>query len=548
MPKKIRVYELGRELGLTNKEALDLCIALGIGVKSHSSSIEDAQADRVRRKADAEGLRRPVQPEEAREPRSAPGRPLPQPSRLVSSRPARAGRRPARRSVTGRRRAAPVAAAAPAPPAVAPTGAAAGRRRPTASSPAARRGLRRPRAARWPRRPPPARRRRGRPTAPGSSAAHRPGRGPAGAVGTPAAPAAPAAPGAAGRPRRRRRPPRRCRPERSGLRPPGSRHPAARAPGGRRPPPGQRSRPGAAHRRPARTAQPSGRVRRSARPASRSRPRPGARRSGPSGRPDPPAARVWAGGARRAAVRPGRPAYPQRTGGRPPASGGAAPRWRWRARLAPGRRRWRRRRRRRLRWPSRRGRPVAGAPPRRARRWVAAAGGRPQRRRPPAPRNLEELEPTQLTTYTPVDGPVPEGEVIVERGSTAQDLGPKLNRSAGDVVRFLLLQGEMVTATQSLTDDMIELFAAELGAQVRLVDPGEEQEAELQARYFEDDDEDERRGRPAAPAAGRHRHGPRRPRQDPAARPDPLDQRGRRRGRRHHPAHRRLPGRHGTAT
>ena len=64
MPKKIRVYELARELGLTNKEALDLCVSLGIGVKSHSSSIEDAQADRVRRKADSEGIRRAVQPEE----------------------------------------------------------------------------------------------------------------------------------------------------------------------------------------------------------------------------------------------------------------------------------------------------------------------------------------------------------------------------------------------------------------------------------------------------------------------------------------------------
>ena len=32
-------------------------------------------------------------------------------------------------------------------------------------------------------------------------------------------------------------------------------------------------------------------------------------------------------------------------------------------------------------------------------------------------------------------------------------------------------QGEMVTATQSLTDDMIELFAAEVGAEVRLDDP-----------------------------------------------------------------------------
>src|SRR5437763_6243816 len=62
--KRIRVYELARELGLSNKEALDLCERLRIGVKSHSSSIEDPQADRVRRLADAEGLRRPTQPDE----------------------------------------------------------------------------------------------------------------------------------------------------------------------------------------------------------------------------------------------------------------------------------------------------------------------------------------------------------------------------------------------------------------------------------------------------------------------------------------------------
>ena len=68
MSKKIRVYELASELGLTNKEALDLCLSLGMGVKSHSSSIEDAQADRARRKADREGLRREVQPEEPEAP------------------------------------------------------------------------------------------------------------------------------------------------------------------------------------------------------------------------------------------------------------------------------------------------------------------------------------------------------------------------------------------------------------------------------------------------------------------------------------------------
>jgi len=86
---------------------------------------------------------------------------------------------------------------------------------------------------------------------------------------------------------------------------------------------------------------------------------------------------------------------------------------------------------------------------------------------------------------------VPEGEVIIERGSSAQDLAPRLNRSAADVVRFLLSQGEMVTATMSLSDEMIELFAAEIGANVRLVEPGEQKEAELQARYFGDEDDEE---------------------------------------------------------
>ncbi|HEY6696653.1 MAG TPA: translation initiation factor IF-2 N-terminal domain-containing protein, partial [Acidimicrobiales bacterium] len=56
MAAKIRVHELAKELGLTNKETLDLCEALGIGVKTHSSSIVDPQADRVRRKAQREGL------------------------------------------------------------------------------------------------------------------------------------------------------------------------------------------------------------------------------------------------------------------------------------------------------------------------------------------------------------------------------------------------------------------------------------------------------------------------------------------------------------
>ncbi|MEM7274584.1 MAG: translation initiation factor IF-2 [Actinomycetota bacterium] len=97
-----------------------------------------------------------------------------------------------------------------------------------------------------------------------------------------------------------------------------------------------------------------------------------------------------------------------------------------------------------------------------------------------------------VPTYSAEDAPVPTGEVVIERASTAQDLGPKLNRTAADVVRFLLTNGEMVTATQSLTDEMIEMFAVEIGATIKLVDPGEEQEVELRKLLeFEDEEDDE---------------------------------------------------------
>jgi len=478
LPKKIRVYELAHELGLTNKEALDLCLSLGMGVKSHSSSIEDAQADRARRKADREGLRRPVQPEEPEAPakkaaaKKAPAKKAAPPAeptppatptgtadapdgadddapapvkrsgaRLVTSRPAseQPGVVAAAAAAAPRPAPAPAPAAAPAPapapvaPAAAPVAA------PTPAAPVAPAAAAPAPAAPAPA-PAPA---PAAPTAPAAAPA-----APAAPAATPAAPAA-AAPSAA--------PPR---PSSAPLRPPTS-------PSGKPipPPPGGPPRsitgkpipppPGAGGRRPA----------------------PGAPRPGFTGRP---------GGA--GAGRPGAP----RTGGAPGGSGGG-----YGGRPGgsgggygggrpgggpgggpggPG-------------GPGGRGGPGVGR-------------GRPNQRRPRRRRrNLEELEPTTLTAYAPSTAPVPDHEVIIERGSTARDLGPKLNRSAGDVVRFLLLQGEMVTATQSLTDDMIELFAAELGADVRLVDPGEEREAELLAKFFDDDDDevDESELRPRPP-------------------------------------------------
>ncbi len=42
MAKNIRVHELAKELGMTNAETVDLAGKLGVPVKSHSSSLNEA--------------------------------------------------------------------------------------------------------------------------------------------------------------------------------------------------------------------------------------------------------------------------------------------------------------------------------------------------------------------------------------------------------------------------------------------------------------------------------------------------------------------------
>lgn len=45
---KVRIYELSRELNLDNKDILAICEQLNISVKSHSSTISDAEAEQIR--------------------------------------------------------------------------------------------------------------------------------------------------------------------------------------------------------------------------------------------------------------------------------------------------------------------------------------------------------------------------------------------------------------------------------------------------------------------------------------------------------------------
>jgi translation initiation factor IF-2 len=59
--------------------------------------------------------------------------------------------------------------------------------------------------------------------------------------------------------------------------------------------------------------------------------------------------------------------------------------------------------------------------------------------------------------------------------------------------------GEMVTATMTLADEQMELFALEVGAEILLVDPGQQEEMELQALFDDSDDDTPELQQPRSP-------------------------------------------------
>ena len=480
--KKIRIAELAKELGLTNKEALDLSKTMGIDVKGVSSSMEEAQADRVRRKAVKDGLKRDVQPEEEKPAKKAAAKKAavkrveaedgstPAPAKKAAAKKA-----PAKKAAAAKVEAEPVVEApapvveapapvvvidapapapvveAPAPVVEAPAAAVVDAPAPVAETPAGESrvissgrpsptsSIPRPPINPMPSaRPAPST----RSTPPGMPPTGMPPRGP-GAPGARPIPPPPGPMSASGRP---------IPPPPGGRVAPGESRPGFRpGPGGARPGPGG---PGF-------------------RPGPGSRPGPGGPGGPRTGGPGGPRT----GG-------PGGPGGPRtgfapRTGG-PGGPGGARP-------GGPGG-------------------PGAGGPGGGPRPGGGPGGPRNNgQRRAPRKKSrarrraeFDELQP-QFTSYSNSNAPVPEGTIIIERGASAQEFAPKLNRTPADVVRYLLEHGEMVTATMSLGDDQMELFALEVGAEILLVDPGQQQETELQALFDDSDDDDESMQQPRPP-------------------------------------------------
>ncbi len=468
---------------MTNQETLDLCGKLGVGVKTQSSTIIDQQADRVRARAERDGLKRDVQPEEPKPVKKAAKKAAPKkvaedgseekPVKKAAKK-AVAKKAPAKKAAAKKSDAASEAAVETAPAAeqtavveshAAPITSA----RPVSSAAPITSARPVGKVA-----PVPA-------PAPAPVAAPVEPATPAPVQSVPATPTEPSAASPAPAAPRPPQPPRVGPSGRPIPPPPGSGRPIP-------PPPG---RPGGA--------------------PGAGRPPMGGRPGGPgAGRPAGPGAgartgRIPASALGRGPVGTGGPMRPSGPGTRGPGGPGAG----------------------RPSGPGRPGGPGAGRP---GGGFGGPGGGRPgggpggpggpgggrpgggpggrgsgQRRSPKKKsrarrrQDFDEMLPQATTSYSQSNAPVPEGIIIIERGSSAQEFAPKLNRTSADVVRYLMEHGEMVTATMTLADEQMELFALEVGAEILLVDPGQQEEMELQALFDDSDDDTPELQQPRSP-------------------------------------------------
>ncbi|MFE6858778.1 translation initiation factor IF-2 [Nocardia sp. NPDC057668] len=527
MAGKARVHELAKELGVTSKELLAKLKEQGEFVKSASSTVEAPVARRLReslapKSAPANGAAKPAaKPGDAPRPsgpRPTPGassgpRPgAPRPSAPAPAAPAPA---PAAPQAPAAEQAAP-AAAAPAPavrpgPAVKPGPAP---KPPVAETPA-------PAAASAAPAPAPAPQQQGQRPAPGAPRPGQPAPAPRPAPQAGAPAPTPGAPRPAG-PKPGPKAPRvgnnpfSSAPERPAPRPaPGQGAPRP-GQGGPRPTPGQggpRPAPGQGGPRPGgaqggRPAPGQG----GPRPAAgQGGPRPGGPRPNPGSMPPRPnpgampsrAARPAPGGGRpggpgQGGPRPGgagRPAgaggpYRGGQGGAPGTGGGGAP---GAGGAAAG---------------GFRGRPGGGGGGRPGsgggRGGAAGAFGRPGG----APRKGRKSKRAKRAEYENMQAPVANvrlprgnGEVIrLARGASLSDFADKIGANPASLVQALFNLGEMVTATQSVNEETLELLGGEMNYVVHVVSP-EDEDRELLANfdltYGEDEgDEDDLQIRP----------------------------------------------------
>jgi len=121
-------------------------------------------------------------------------------------------------------------------------------------------------------------------------------------------------------------------------------------------------------------------------------------------------------------------------------------------------------------------------------------GGRPSRGRKSKKQRRQEFDNMQAPSIGGVSIPRGNGQVIrLSRGASLSDFADKIGVNPASLVQVLFTLGEMVTATQSVNDETLQLLGAELSYNVQVVSPEEEDRELLESfdiEFGEDEGED----------------------------------------------------------
>jgi len=151
--------------------------------------------------------------------------------------------------------------------------------------------------------------------------------------------------------------------------------------------------------------------------------------------------------------------------------------------------------------PNRPIRPRQGAPSSRRKRRVVIEGTGGQGGRPGDRRKAPE-RPEGRTKAPPAAPPT--GPVTVESGVAVRDLSQALGVPLPQIIKILMALGEMKTATQSLSDEEIQLIGTELSREITVKHAADEEEI---LEDFEDEEQDLRPRPPVVTIMGHVDHG-----------------------------------------
>ncbi|MFF0450961.1 translation initiation factor IF-2 [Streptomyces sp. NPDC004609] len=122
-------------------------------------------------------------------------------------------------------------------------------------------------------------------------------------------------------------------------------------------------------------------------------------------------------------------------------------------------------------------------------------GGPARRGRKSKRQRRQEYEAMQAPSVGGVMLPRGNGETIrLSRGASLTDFAEKINANPASLVAVMMNLGEMVTATQSVTDDTLVVLAQEMNYKVQIVSPEEEDRELLESfdiEFGEDEGGDE---------------------------------------------------------